>query len=590
MEPGGTLKAGLRSLAALLTLTLAAAGLVACAPEPAGPSDTIEVREGSDAQLIREDGLEITIPGDAISGSGTLSTETVEQDGMTGWAITFDGDAELVGEAVITFPGDVEGDEPMPVLFYNEKLGDPLTYGGDPVETDDGRYAVTTTHFSNWFQFDWGGLLTKGKDLVKRAFGQAPDADVTCTGTTEAKDAGYTAMLNGSEKYTWCMGMEGTTPIVKIGNPNPYAVRVEATPGLVLTNPDETLVSLIPQLFSVLADIPSKTGNTVFLLGAGDSYTFRWAQLSEQQGLQVMPSGAAYIASSLLFAVETVKLVWKDATVEKILTAVSDTASCTTGFADMVQVDVQNAGEAIDYLGDALNTVMSCMGKVVEKVYGAEGIWGMALLTGMSWFFSGIILAFTAVRAIVDAEPATLVLDGPNVTQTAPTIEPKSFCQQLYDRPSVRSVTEFVGFTWDEVNWRERTDGIGVPRNPENWIQCTIFAGGMAPPYEVQTLVEFWPDAADAQDLYEEYTPEPQTGWVSVPLELGDGEGFLKIYNAPKGYSPGANGHAIRGNLVVWYNFDVSSKYLQWPDQATLVQVATEVIDQALTGYGAPAQ
>ena len=587
------MKAGLRSLAALLTLTLAVAGLVACQPEPAGPSDSIEVREGSDARLVRSDGLEIAIPGDAISGSGTLSTETVEQDGMTGWAITFDGDAELVGEAVITFPGDVEGDEPMPVLFYNEKVGDPLTYGGDTVETEDGRYTVTTTHFSNWFQFDWGDLLTKGKDLVKRAFGQTPDADVTCTGTTEAEGAGYTAALSGSG-YTWCLGMDGTTPIVKIGNPNPYAIRVESTPGLVLIDPDETLVSLIPQLFSVLVDAPTTPGNTVVLLGGGDSYTFRWAaQADQQQGLQVMPSGAAYIASALLFSVDTVQLIWRDGTAAEVFAAIADTPTCTTGFADMAQADVQDGGEAMEYLGGAIDTVMACLGKVVEKLYGFKGIAAVVAIASASWLFSGIALAFTAVAAITNAGPATLVIDGPNVIKIAPTIDSSGFCRQLYDRPIVHSVTGIVGYSWDDVGWQERTSGIGVPGNPDSWIKCVIHAGGWAPPYEIDTLTEFYGSAADARELFERYDSEASSGWTSVPLDLGDGEGFLKMYDGKGSYNSGANGWAVRGNVVVMYDLGVGliiGRRLGWPDQATLVQVATEVIDQALTGYGAPAQ
>jgi hypothetical protein len=584
------LKAGLRSIAATLTLALAAAGLIGCAPEPAGPSDSVKVREGSDVQLVRADGLEIAIPGDAITGSGTLSTETVEQDGLNGWAIAFDGDAALVGQAVITFPGDIEGDEPMPVLFYNEKVGDPLAYGGDPVKTEDGRYAVTTTHFSNWFQIDWGSLLTKGKDLVQRAFGQTPDAEVSCSGVTEATDAGYTATLTGSEKYTWCMGMEGTTPIVKIGNPNPYAIRVEATPGLVLTNPDKTLVSLIPQLFSVLADIPSKVGNTVFLLGAGDSYTFRWTQLSEQQGLQVMPSGAGYIASSLLFAVETVQIVWKDATVEKILSAISDTASCTTGFADMVQVDVHSAGDAVTYLGDALKTVLACMGKVVEKVYGADGIWGMALIAGVSWFFSGIHLAFTAVRAIVDAAPATLVLDGPQVPTPVPIVDAASFCRQVLDRQPIQQATETVGYSWSEVNWKDTKKLWGRATLADDWLECSINAGGMAPLYEVLVWIEFYSASGDAQEQFEKIKPSRNDEVTRIDLDIPDGAGFLNVYDGRPGYNSSATGYAYRGNVYVAYELRVGvpagSREMGWPDLDTHARAATEAINQALDYAG----
>lgn len=374
-----------RVLAAVVATTLAAVTLTACAPSY---GDSIDVRAGQDAILAVSEDFDIRIPGASIEGSGKLSVEAVEQDGALGWSIDMVG-ASLIGEAELLFEHELTGDEPAPIAAFNEVIGEPLTFGGETETAEGGVFAVRTTHLSNWFLIAWGDLLKNAGDLLNRTFGPPPGAEVRCENTEHAKSLGYSATLTGSGSYKWCLGADGDTAYLKVGNPNGYPVRVEATPHMTLMNPDETLTGLLPQFFSVAADQPSKPGNSVYLLGGGDSYTFNIASTAPQ-GLQVHPSGGGYLASSLLFGVDTVSMVWAGGSKKSILETMASSAECGAGFATMTQGQIDNANAAAEYTSASIGTVFDCLGDTIKKLMGAEGIAAVTLVAGVAWLFGGI--------------------------------------------------------------------------------------------------------------------------------------------------------------------------------------------------------
>jgi len=402
-----------RALAAATAILLASVTLTACVP---GFQTSIDVRAGRDVVLTASEDFQIRIPGSAIEGSGKLDVEPIEQHGAPGWAINLDG-ASLIGEAQLVFEHDLTGDEPAPIAAYNDSLVGPLTFGGETEVADDGVFIVRTTHFSNWFFIAWSDVLKKAGDLLNQTFGPPPGADVQCENTAHAKDLGYVATLSGSTSYNWCMGASGDTAYLKVGNPNGYPVRVEATSHMVLTNPDETLTGLLPQLFSVVTDQPSKAGNTVYLLGGGDSYTFN-INSTAPQGLQVHPSGGGYLASSLLFGVETVSLVWGGGSKRTILETMASGAECAVGFATMTQAEIENADAAAEYTSSSIATVFDCLGGTIKKLMGAEGIAAVALVAGVTWLFSGIKTLVDGVaglgETVFNPAGATVVVENAN--------------------------------------------------------------------------------------------------------------------------------------------------------------------------------
>lgn len=313
------------------------------------------------------------------------------------------------------FSGSIDKDEPAPISVYNDRVGDQLIYGGEVELASDGRYLARTTHFSNWFFLDWGNLLARGKELVAAFFGPQSSANITCSDTATAQDLGYTATLYGSTSYKWCMGMESGAPVLKLGNPNRYPVKVESTPNMVLTNQDQSLTSLIPQLFSTLSEPPSKPGNSVYLLAAGSSYTFKITSKTEQ-GVRAQPSHAGFFAAGLLFGLETLELVFGEGKAKKLFQAMS-AVDCAAGFGSMAGANIGDAGAAADYMTSAIQTVVvDCLDDAIKKAFGAEGVAGVALVTGVSWLLSGISTLVTGasaqIESIANPDGATVVVQG----------------------------------------------------------------------------------------------------------------------------------------------------------------------------------
>lgn len=402
----------LRALGGIVAITLSGVTLTACTP---AFKESIDVQAGQDAVFTVNDDFEIRIPGASIGGSGKLNVESVEQEGTSGWSIEMTDGASLIGEAELHFGYELSGDEPAPIALYNSVVGEPLLLGGVGEEAADGQFVVRTAHFSNWFLAGWGDFLGRVGDLLKRTF-STPGANVECQGTDRAQAAGYSASRSGSDAYKWCMGMEGEQAYIRVGNPNGYPVRVEATPNMVLTNPDETLTSLLPRAFSAVTDLPERQGNTVYLLGGGDSYTFNVTSTAPQ-GLRVRPSGTGYIASALLYGIETVQMLAKGGKYDDIVKAM-EAVQCGVGGFAMANDDVGDADEAATYMTGAFNTVFACLGRVIEAQWKTEGPLAVGVATGIAWFLSGVKAVFDGIaggaETLLHQEGSTVVVENSN--------------------------------------------------------------------------------------------------------------------------------------------------------------------------------
>ena len=108
-------------VAVALALALVLVGIVAVVvvigrdPEPVAKPG--EVQPGRENVVESDDGeVVVTIPGDAVQDSGTLTIEPVRRQRRDGWAIELEG-TELTGKATIAFPGlDLKPGEPTPLV------------------------------------------------------------------------------------------------------------------------------------------------------------------------------------------------------------------------------------------------------------------------------------------------------------------------------------------------------------------------------------------------------------------------------------------------------------------------------------------
>jgi hypothetical protein len=386
----------LRSLvAAVLVGAFLAATLSGCV-ETGKPSATgsLSVSAGSPASL-QTSGVTVVLNAKSLSGSGTLSvTPTRSTSGVSGVAIRLSG-AKLVGTAKLTFPHVLMKGEPAPLVGYTESTGAPITLVGG-VKLSAVGASVVTTHFSNWFTDWWGSIFQGARDLLDKAYSSDAAADKpTCSGEAAVRKAGVTVSSSSGAQIEWCLGQDGAgNPELKLVNARGYTASTEQTRGLTLTNPDTIFGDLLPALFSFLAPAPSVAGDKTQLLGPGDEYTYSLTGYGTQ-GVQVLPSGAASLASSLVFGAETLELMapflpkGTPKTTINILKALSG-VQCLADFQGMATATVTNASQAVSYLDKAIPGVFGCLADVLEKQFGLDGVVAGILIAGFSWIEDGV--------------------------------------------------------------------------------------------------------------------------------------------------------------------------------------------------------
>jgi hypothetical protein len=390
------------AFASLAVAALALTGVTACSPEPDKPG-TVRVIEGQPATLA-VDGVTVDIPGKAIDGSGTLSVTEGERDGHTGWEIALTDGATLVGEATLTFKGQPQADEPLPIVMY--AAADGAFHPAETVEAAKGGAKVTTGHFSFWMVTWWNTLIEPVKAAWAAVFSDlASDAAVSCSDSAalEASDYVTDGPDESDERASWCAGMSGGKPELQVKNTRSYPSFIESTSGLVLQDPDNSIESLIAQLFTILGVGPTEPGNSLYPLFAGELARYQVANDS-LQGLRVSANPSAYVAQVLRFAVDTSVLVagavGKSVSAKTITTAMEAT-NCVDGFGKIAGANPASANAVADYLKVAVDASFACVGSTMAKLY-TGGALAALVVGGLSWIFNGAQLVGSAAQAIGD--------------------------------------------------------------------------------------------------------------------------------------------------------------------------------------------
>jgi len=344
------------------------------------------------------------VPAGAVDKQGTLRVARVTEGGLAGWSIELTGGAKLVGKATLAFTGRPNKGEPAPIVAYTETQNGSLT----PVQhvaLSGNTATVRTTHFSFWFVDWWSEIRKTVANLWNKTFSaDASGEKPACQGESAIRTAGYRIASSADDRIYWCMGTDasGNRPALTVVNARGYPVAVEETANMVLTNPDNSLEALLPQLVAVLGQPKLSGGQSLHLLAGNASYTYD-DTADSKQGVQMTENGAAYIASALMYGVDTVTLlgsVFGKKVIKNVLQAFDD-VGCIKGFKTMTSMNISSVGSATAYLETAVDTVSKCLGKVIEKVY-SDGLFVSILLSGVSWLTSGIKEVANGAQAIKD--------------------------------------------------------------------------------------------------------------------------------------------------------------------------------------------
>jgi hypothetical protein len=365
------------------------------------------VSAGSTA-VLRTSGVTVTLNPKSVSGSGTLSVSpTTMASGVQGVAIRLTG-AKLVGTAKLTFPQRQSKGEPAPLVGYAESKSAPIRLVGGVTVTATGA-SVVTAHLSNWFSRSWSSTLAWAVAALDKQFSaRASAATPTCAGDAAVRTAGATATGSPGTQVTWCMGQDASgVPQLTVTNAREYIASAQQDGGLTLSNPDPLYGVLIPSLFPILAPPAGADGQKTQLIGGGDHYTYSVTGF-QSQAVQVVSSGAANMATSLVFGAQTLDglspLLPKDTPhgTTEILKALG-AIKCLANLKDMASVTVTSANEGASNLKISIAAVYGCLSEVIETQFGKNAVLSRDLAGGFPWLTSGVDAALDRLAASADS-------------------------------------------------------------------------------------------------------------------------------------------------------------------------------------------
>jgi hypothetical protein len=363
-----------------------------------------EVRPGKSNSVTSGDGqVTVTIPGDAIQGSGELVIVPVSGSfGDGGWSIELIG-TELLGDATIRFAlPELTDDEPLPIVTYTDSPGGPHLPAPE-ASRDGDELVVHTPHFSSWFVTRWSDIRAATLDHMTAALDKASSVPDTyhpkCEDEDEVRESFSISSDRGRRVY-WCFGLKNGEPVLRAVNARGYAVAVEYTPGLEVTHiDDKDILSSISTLLVPPSTIP---GNRTDLLASTDLIELRVSG-NHQVGAAFTPQAGAYLLSALSFALDTVTHGLKRTGVRDVrdqLIVALQGASCLASFSEMATTKLENAHAAQRFFTTAVEMALSCIELSLQAI--DVGFINKTLVKGVLWLVAGVKLAANGIIAAAD--------------------------------------------------------------------------------------------------------------------------------------------------------------------------------------------
>lgn len=362
---------------------------------------TVAVQPETEARLEVADGLRVTLPVGGVSAPGRLTVTPMPADQVSketrvarGWSVELE-QTTLTGTATLAFSVPQAQD---PLVGFVDAQGKLQPVTG---RREGDRYVVPTNHFSSWLSTSWDQVLQTARAGLDRLYaGGSDNKQPQCDRENEVKAAGVTVTSSGGSRVMWCLGKADGRMLLNVTNARGYAVTMEYTSGLTLVeNPD--VLAWMPSLSSLL-DRPSKKGNKLTLVAAGETVQFTLASSPQNQGVMAQPSVPAFLASGLWYAADTVSTVsgWFGGDTSKIIAAV-DVVTCAKAAVNKRSVTIENAGEMATYLSEMLGLSFGCFDKALAQEMAGSIISG-PVIAGFSWLWSGILTALNGFGAAAD--------------------------------------------------------------------------------------------------------------------------------------------------------------------------------------------
>ncbi|GAA1059915.1 hypothetical protein [Agromyces bracchium] len=401
------------SVAIVVVLALALGG---CATE-ALPDGSVAVRAGQTASVASPDGgVTVTLPAGSFTGDGTLSANPVRAaDGsIESWTIELSGSAVLTGEAELRFVRDGRRPEaPAPLVTSTDGVDEVVI--AEDVVMDGDAAVVMTSHFSNWFVLWWEDVadsMRAGLDDIYSDAGRQP----SCDAESEVRDAGFAVESDAGSRVYWCFGMGSSGAMLDAVNGRGYTVAAESTPGMEFR--DGGTGSLVDLLADLIKETPSKSGNTVELIGPGGHAVYD-VTAERVSAVRLTPSVGGYLVTAAQYAVETVAMILpltgKHGVTTEAIQKFFDWGGCLSGFTSMATASIETATQASTYFSDAVGVTLDCAEDALERA-GLTAL-GTQIASGLSWLASGVRTALNGFGAAAD-----LALDptGYTITVTPP--------------------------------------------------------------------------------------------------------------------------------------------------------------------------
>lgn len=381
------------------------------------------------ATLQLAGGASLSVPPGATTGPGrlvgsVLAAPPAPRLGVpVGDAYDFHLDgAQLTGPATLSLPAPalaaVDGD-PGPdtalMAYYDQSAHDwaPVASTYDPA-----AHTVTaqTPHLSWWrvFRLDFGAVRAEATKELKTIFGTADTApQPDCPGADQLKADGFVFGTDhaGIPILKSCAGVSDGHAQLRIADNRGYAMSVEYPDQWTATldGADELDQALSAWMSQKIVVAPR--GRKIAILPSGQTITLT-ALGRQNPVVHVTAEGQAYLASALLYGVETLAMVLgkipgaktpEPSVLAKAFIASMDSKDCIASGIALTHTNPTTADGVADLFVKDYELAFGCLKDQWEVAYGV-GAGVTAFVAGVGiWLVKGVVLARDGITGAVDS-------------------------------------------------------------------------------------------------------------------------------------------------------------------------------------------
>lgn len=369
-----------------------------------------------------------TLP--AASGGESSSGSKATGEGLVevGPAYSFEIEGTtLTGPVTITLPvppaspvsvtgttGSVSPPDVALLAFRDPASGTwkPVMSQYDPVTR---MITAEVKHLSLWtvLRANTEKLLAGAVDILQGFLGVKDTVDdPKCPTTTKLSSTGIKVKSDSGGLVKWCASVDSTgRTVVRVGANRHYALEADypAAWSQRRVGPQEPVADSIAKHVGQWLSPTEKNVKAVILPG-GTTYEFI-APAGAGGTISVVPSAPAYLASALLYGIETLVMTMgaipgapkaDPSRTAKVVQLVFDSKSCVTNMLDLMHNDISSPAAVGAVFRSGVDISVGCLGSLWTVGYGITGFLGQFLVSVLLWLVDGIKLVVDGLRAAVE--------------------------------------------------------------------------------------------------------------------------------------------------------------------------------------------